>query len=122
MICLGCRQEFFIKRNFTTLFLQPRKMICKNCQRQFPIRIQKDILCIGNKDVFLYSVCKKVFNLLVYLEDYSFLCEKIFAYRNTLLILMDIFQFNESTYQDLRYHCLANPDKNIVIVCFYVKK
>lgn len=117
MRCLCCNQEFYVRRKLNNLFSGDTKYICNKCKPK-AIKIDMTRIIVEQNDIDIYIVgdgdSKK------YAYDYAYLLE-IILNRGDIVILYDFFCLNDSTYNIIKYHIMANPNKKIVIICHKVK-
>lgn len=120
MKCFVCGKIFYTKRNLMNLFIKERDFICNECTPN-KILLDATSVIIEDKDVIIYSVGKKGKNELCFLKDYCFIYSNLTKDKNTLCILYNVFLMNDSTYDELKYHIIANPDKKVCVLCNYIK-
>lgn len=117
MRCLCCNQEFYVRRKLNNLFSGDTQYICDKCKPK-AIKIDMTRIIVEQNDVDIYIVgdgdSKK------YAYDYAYLLE-IILNRGDIAILYDFFCLNDSTYNIIKYHIMANANKKIVIICHKVK-
>ncbi len=117
MRCLCCNQEFYVRRKLNNLFSGDTQYICDKCKPK-AIKIDMTRIIVEQNDIDIYIVgdgdSKK------YAYDYAYLLE-IILNRGDIAILYDFFCLNDSTYNIIKYHIMANANKKIVIICHKVK-
>ncbi len=120
--CLNCENEFYVKRNFLTLFETKKYYICDECRKNNPIDFKYENIRLENYNLLIISMvenCYK-FNIDSYQKEISKTC-KYFIKKDYFFVYLDIFILNDINIEIINF--LANDvNKNILLLCFNLKK
>ncbi len=120
--CLNCKNDFYVKRNFLTLFETKKYYICDDCFKKNPINFKYENVKLENFDLSIISMtdnCYK-FNIDAYQKEISLTTKKIIK-KDYFFIYLDIFKLNDTNIEIINF--LANDvKKNILLLCFVLKK
>ncbi len=75
-------------------------------------------IVVEQNDINIYIVGDG--NINKYAYDYACLLEMLIN-RGDIVIIYDYFYLNDSTYNIIKYHTMANPNKKVVVICHKVK-
>lgn len=117
MRCLCCKQEFYAKRSLNNLFRGDNEYICNKC-RPKGVKLDLTKIVVEQNDIDIYIIGDG--NINKYAYDYAYILEMLLN-RGDIVIIYDYLNLNESTYNIIKYHTMANPNKKVVIICHKVK-
>ncbi len=124
MICYNCRNKFYIKRNFLSLFETKQYYICDACKKNYPIELSFEDIPLESFGLRIVSIWKFLYrlNLDAYSSEISRIVEKILKlHPNFFFIYFDSFRLTDFTLEIVSF--LADTEgKNILLICGELKK
>ncbi|MDE6415166.1 MAG: hypothetical protein K2K48_07095 [Anaeroplasmataceae bacterium] len=124
MICYNCKKQFYVKRNFLSLFETKKYYICNACRSTYPIQFGYEEIPLENYTLFIVSIFKRTYklNLDAYQKELSKIVEFLMKrYKDYFLVYLDSFKEN-----DVQIECLSfladTQKKSILLVCCELKK
>ncbi len=124
MICLNCKNSFYVKRSFLTLFETKRYYICDRCRREYPLNPSVDNIPLQEYQLTIITLFnfKYPFVYHSYCEEYSKIVSwALLKYPQYFLFLIDKLCLSDYTLEILSF--LADVEKkNILAICFQMKK
>lgn len=123
MKCLICKRTFSVKKNFSSLFLHERYLICDKCYKSYPIKIGYTVFPLTNHQLFIYSLYPKPYfiNPLAYSYEYSKIFSYVYQKSNMADIYMafDTLRISKQKF-DIFDELSSFYDKDIYIICNYL--
>lgn len=120
--CLNCKNDFYVKRNFLTLFETEKYYICDDCRKNNPINFKYENIRLENYNLLIISMvenCYK-FNIDAYQREIAKTI-KYFIKKDYFLIYLDVFILNDINIEIINF--IANDvDNNVLLLCFNLKK
>lgn len=117
MKCLVCNKLFIIKRSIKTLLELQKYLICNECYKANPIKLNKSTIPLDNqKNAFIISLFldNSYVNYKAFILEYSNIA---IYYINYYLLLYDVFNICKKTINDLNYISKL-VDDDVYVLCF----
>lgn len=99
------------------MFRGDNEYICNKC-RPKGVKLDLTKIVVEQNDIDIYIIGDG--NINKYAYDYAYILEMLLN-RGDIVIIYDYLNLNESTYNIIKYHTMANPNKKVVIICHKVK-
>lgn len=123
MKCLICKKKFTMPMTLKNLLKNNLYFICPNCYNAYPIHMEYQVLPLAEYQVQIFSLFDSFYyiDFNAFILEYSMLvnyCMK--KHSSSQLLLFDVLSLNKYQYkwmEDIATIC----DKNLIVVCFYVK-
>lgn len=63
MYCFTCEKQFYVKRNFLSLFETKKYYICDSCRKKYPIQLHYEEIPLENYSLYIVSIFRMTYNL-----------------------------------------------------------
>ena len=124
MWCYCCKQKFYNKRTFLTLFETKNKYICDKCYDANPINLQIHSVPLDDGDITIISLFDS--NYKVDMLPYSLEINQIFShfyhkFKGYKIILLDQLDLSFLNLEVLSFWSTVF-DKKVLIICGILRK